>query len=287
MSFVGNGRHRRRTRTAKVIAVAGVAGVGLAAPLLTAPGAHAAPVGIWDKVAQCESGGNWSINTGNGYYGGLQFSQSTWKAFGGGRYAPQAHRASKGQQISVAERVLASQGPGAWPVCSGRAGLRKGGPVTRADASDASTESSDSRAAAESAAERSTAAPQPDGGQDEAPSGDPDFTGRPGWDADARVYWYQDDGGWYWTSHRSVYDRHAAAPRAAPATADTATADTAALPAATAGGRSYTVQFGDTLGTIADARGIGGGWSALYDGNRSVVGADPDLIVPGEVLDLG
>jgi hypothetical protein len=71
----------------------------------------------WDAVAQCESGGNWSINTGNGYYGGLQFSSSTWLAFGGGVYAPRADRAAKAQQIAVAEKVLAKQGKGAWPIC--------------------------------------------------------------------------------------------------------------------------------------------------------------------------
>jgi Transglycosylase-like domain len=71
----------------------------------------------WDAVARCESGGNWSINTGNGYYGGLQFSQSTWAAFGGTAYAPRADLATKAQQIAVAERTLAAQGPGAWPTC--------------------------------------------------------------------------------------------------------------------------------------------------------------------------
>jgi hypothetical protein len=71
----------------------------------------------WNAVAQCESGGNWSINTGNGYYGGLQFSQSTWDAFGGAGYAARADLATPGQQIAVAEKVLAAQGAGAWPVC--------------------------------------------------------------------------------------------------------------------------------------------------------------------------
>ncbi|WTY39828.1 transglycosylase family protein [Nocardia salmonicida] len=69
----------------------------------------------WDAVAQCESTGNWNINTGNGYYGGLQFSQSTWEAYGG---AGSASNASREEQIRVAENVLAAQGPGAWPVCS-------------------------------------------------------------------------------------------------------------------------------------------------------------------------
>jgi hypothetical protein len=71
----------------------------------------------WAAVARCESGGNWSIDTGNGYYGGLQFSQSTWDAFGGGAYAPRADLATQSQQIAIAEKVLAVQGPGAWPVC--------------------------------------------------------------------------------------------------------------------------------------------------------------------------
>ncbi|WP_353951258.1 transglycosylase family protein [Knoellia sp. S7-12] len=80
---------------------------------------------VWDRVAMCESGGNWSINTGNGYYGGLQFSYSTWKGFGGQRYATTANRATKSQQILIAQEVLKVQGPGAWPVCSQRAGLTR------------------------------------------------------------------------------------------------------------------------------------------------------------------
>jgi LysM repeat protein len=74
----------------------------------------------WSGVAQCESGGNWSINTGNGYYGGLQFSSSTWQAYGGGQYAPRADQATADQQVAVAEQVLAGQGVGAWPVCGKR-----------------------------------------------------------------------------------------------------------------------------------------------------------------------
>jgi hypothetical protein len=72
----------------------------------------------WSGVAQCESGGDWHINTGNSFYGGLQFTLSTWLVFGGGHYAPRADLATPAQQITIAERVLASQGPGAWPICS-------------------------------------------------------------------------------------------------------------------------------------------------------------------------
>ncbi|RKT11883.1 LysM domain-containing protein [Streptomyces sp. 1114.5] len=124
-------------RTRRVIAAIGVAGVGLTVPCLVSGNASAASVATWDKVAQCESSGNWSINTGNGFYGGLQFTSSTWAAFGGTAYAPQANQATKDQQIAVAEKVLASQGPGAWPVCSVQAGLTKGGAPAAVDTSAA------------------------------------------------------------------------------------------------------------------------------------------------------
>jgi LysM repeat protein len=71
----------------------------------------------WSAIAACESGGNWSDNTGNGFYGGLQFTEQTWLAYGGGQYASSANLASESQQIAVAQRVLAGQGIGAWPVC--------------------------------------------------------------------------------------------------------------------------------------------------------------------------
>ncbi|MHA3701341.1 transglycosylase family protein [Jatrophihabitans sp. YIM 134969] len=97
----------------------------------------------WDGVANCESSGNWSINTGNGYYGGLQFSQSTWNAYGGGQYASRADLASKSQQIAIAENVLAGQGVGAWPVC-GR--YLSGGTSSGASDTGASSNGSDSGA---------------------------------------------------------------------------------------------------------------------------------------------
>jgi len=89
-----------------------------------APTAQASTV--WDQVAACESGGNWAINTGNGFYGGLQFTHSTWIGYGGGAYASNANLASRAAQIAIAQRVLAGQGPGAWPVCSRRGGLTRG-----------------------------------------------------------------------------------------------------------------------------------------------------------------
>ena len=88
-----------------------------------APTASAAPDSDWDRLAQCEAGGNWHINTGNGYQGGLQFNPQTWQANGGGQFAATADQATREQQIVVAERVLASQGWGAWPACSASLGL--------------------------------------------------------------------------------------------------------------------------------------------------------------------
>ncbi|MFZ3469610.1 transglycosylase family protein [Streptomyces sp. 4.24] len=186
---------------------AGLVVAGIAAPAavgLVAQPASAASVGTWDKVAQCESTGTWSISTGNGYYGGLQFSSATWAEFGGKQYAPQADRATKAQQIAVAEKVLATQGPGAWPACGKLAGLQRGGPAPEAP---------------------------------KAP----------------------------------------AAPAAPAKGTGTSTAGK--------GANGYTVVSGDTLGTIGSKLGIG--WQKLYADNRSVVGSDPDVILPGQRLAYG
>ena len=117
------GRHSKRNSISTVGRIA-VAGAALSAGAAAfAPAASAAPDSDWDRLAQCESGGNWQINTGNGYHGGLQFSPSTWNAYGGQKYAPYAYQASREQQIAVAEKVLAGQGWGAWPSCSAQLGL--------------------------------------------------------------------------------------------------------------------------------------------------------------------
>jgi hypothetical protein len=129
MLFSGKGRHRRPSKSVRFAAAAGVTGAAVAIPMFAATGAQAASVDTWDRVAQCEATGNWSINTGNGYYGGLQFSQSSWAAAGGTAYAARADLASKEQQIATAEKLLAMQGPGAWPHCGQVAGLSAGGPA--------------------------------------------------------------------------------------------------------------------------------------------------------------
>jgi hypothetical protein len=113
-----SGRHRKPTASAVNVAKIAFTGAVIGSGSLALAGqAGAATDGEWDQVAKCESGNNWAINTGNGYQGGLQFSPGTWASHGGSQYAPAAHMATKDEQIAVAERVLASQGKGAWPVC--------------------------------------------------------------------------------------------------------------------------------------------------------------------------
>lgn len=119
---------RLKLATTGALALGGLSSIALSTQ------ANAASVSTWDKVAECESSGNWSINTGNGFYGGVQFTNQTWAAYGGTAFAARADLATKQQQITVAERVLENgwngnspQGPGAWPVCSVAAGLKVDG----------------------------------------------------------------------------------------------------------------------------------------------------------------
>jgi hypothetical protein len=113
---------RPRTSVTKNLVRLAIAGaIAVSGPLAMAGTANAVPASVWDKLAMCESTGNWAINTGNGFSGGLQFTPQTWRAFGG---KGQAHQASREEQIAVAERVLKGQGWGAWPACSRKLGLR-------------------------------------------------------------------------------------------------------------------------------------------------------------------
>ncbi|GAB2736881.1 resuscitation-promoting factor protein RpfA [Salinifilum aidingensis] len=149
-------------RTTRNIARVALTGAAVAAPFaLTLPAANAASDATWDAVAECESGGDWSINTGNGYYGGLQFNQSTWEGYGGTEYASNAADATREQQIAVAERVLQAQGPGAWPVCSQEAGLTAGGGLENQDVSSGSGEAEAETETQESAEAQSAPAEQP------------------------------------------------------------------------------------------------------------------------------
>jgi hypothetical protein len=106
----------RVSKAVRFATLAGIAGAAVAAPLLSATSASAASVSTWDRVAQCESSGNWANHDSghNGHYGGLQFSTSSWAAAGGKKYAPRADYATRNEQIQVANKLLAMQGPGAW-----------------------------------------------------------------------------------------------------------------------------------------------------------------------------
>jgi nucleoid-associated protein YgaU len=151
-------------RRGVTLAAVSIAGVALSASAANAavPSASA-PASTWDSLAQCESGGNWGINTGNGYAGGLQFSPSTWAAYGG---TGSAANASREQQIAVAERVQAGQGWGAWPACAAKLGLTGGAiapqstPKTLAPASVPAPAKVPARTAVPKAAAPKAAAPK-------------------------------------------------------------------------------------------------------------------------------
>ena len=138
-----NTTFRTVARRGATVAAISAAGIALSATAASA----ATPTSTWDSLAQCESGGNWSTNTGNGFSGGLQFTTSTWQAYGG---TGSPADASREQQIAVAERVQASQGWGAWPSCSAQLGLSGGGgaPVQQAPIQQAPAQAAPVQAAA-------------------------------------------------------------------------------------------------------------------------------------------
>jgi LysM repeat protein len=210
----GNGRARTGRRLLAGIVLAGATGGALL--LGTATPAAASSVN-WDAIAQCESGGNWHINTGNGYYGGLQFNQSTWAGNGGKTYAPRADLASRGQQIAVAEHLYARRGLGPWPVCG-----KKGGSTAKAK-------------------------PKADSGTTKKNNGT--------------------------TKKNNGTTKKKSSGTTAPS-----------APATPSSTGNYTVRPGDTLSGIAVLHHVQGGWKALYERNVAVVGADPNLILPGQRL---
>lgn len=125
MPYKGKHRGSSRSRNAakQITTTAAISGIAAVPMIAMSAPAEAASLSTWEKLANCESSGNWHINTGNGYYGGLQFSASTWRAFGGTKYAARADLATKSQQIEIAEKVLDGQGWQAWPACSAKLGL--------------------------------------------------------------------------------------------------------------------------------------------------------------------
>ncbi|MEJ8282067.1 transglycosylase family protein [Pseudonocardia spirodelae] len=129
------GRHRKPTETGRMVARVSALAAMAAAPLGIAGTASAAEsassaapsverTATWEKLAHCESTGNWDADTGNGFKGGLQFTPSTWKEFGGRQYAPSAEQATKAQQIEIAKKVQEEQGWKAWPACTEKLGWR-------------------------------------------------------------------------------------------------------------------------------------------------------------------
>src|SRR5882757_5158403 len=122
----GNGRHRRPRPTSPAmltVATTVATGAGIALPLFSGGVAQAAEGSTWDKVAVCETGGQWSANTGNGFYGGLAITQDTWDTYGGDAYAQRPDEATRAEQIAVAENILGTLGPDAWPGCELSTGL--------------------------------------------------------------------------------------------------------------------------------------------------------------------
>ncbi|UUX59621.1 transglycosylase family protein [Glutamicibacter halophytocola] len=231
---------------------ASLAAVAVAGGAIVATTAPANAASTWDKLAQCESGGNWSINTGNGYYGGLQFSLSTWKAFGG---SGMPNQASKAEQIRIATKVQASQGWGAWPACTAKLGIS--GTPTGGSSSDSSS-STQTKQAAPKVAETKKAAPKATQTKQAAPQVS--------------------------ESSNSVKSTK----QAAPSTSGKHAAPAPQAPVfnidVTDSGKNYTVKSGDTLAKIADQLGVDD-WRGLFVLNDDQL-ANPDLIMVGQTLNV-
>lgn len=241
-------------RTAAALAIGGVA-----AATMSMPAANAVDGATWDALAQCESGGNWSINTGNGFYGGLQFTQQSWNGVG---MSGSPANATRAQQIEAGERLLAIQGWGAWPACSAKLGLygKTGAAPTYTEPTTVAAQSQTQQTYTAPAAQAAPAAPaaQAAPAAVEAPAAAPAAQAAP-----------------------AAVEAPAAAP-AAPAVEAPAAAPVAA-PKAAAG--TYTVVPGDSLSLIAAKLGVAGGYQAIAAANTDII-YNVDLIFPGQVLNI-
>lgn len=300
-----NGRHRRPRQAPAIVVAAGVTGSAIAIPLLGAAGAHAADATTWDRVAECESGGTWSADLGNGFYGGLQFSQDAWKSYGGEAYAPRADLASRSQQIAVAEKVLDDQGPQAWPSCAVISGLTADGSLPGVDPGIVpSAEPAESAAASETPAAEASVTPS--GKASHKPSAESSATPSSkksglsdSSDSSDSPFASSGSSGSSGSSDSEAGGKHrgAPAPEVSQDTGRGVDRDSGRHASrgnsegrdtrATAADGDYTVRPGDNLWAIADAQKVPGGWPALYEANKGAVGGDPDLILPGQSLDLG
>ncbi|MFD9500317.1 transglycosylase family protein [Streptomyces sp. NPDC060035] len=297
-----NGRHRRPRQAPAIVVAAGVTGSAIAIPLLGATGAHAADASTWDRVAECESGGMWSADLGNGYYGGLQFSQDTWSAYGGTAFAPRADLASRSQQISVAEKVLGDTGVTAWASCAVISGLALDGTLPGVDpGSEPTTEPSDT--ATPSGGASDTSSPGASDKTRKGASDKGDETGEADKStgsnaADPSASPSPDASETSDASNGAPGGKHRGTP-APEASAGTGSedgrdsgrhasrGDAEARKGADGSAGTYTVRAGDNLWAIADSQELPGGWTALYEANKDELGSDPDLILPGQNLDLG
>ena len=244
---------RSRRATASIVAgmtLAGAAAVGFSAP------AQAATVDTWDRLAECESNGTWDINTGNGFYGGVQFTLSSWQAVGGEGYP---HQASKAEQIKRAEILQDLQGWGAWPLCSQKLGL------TQADAEAGDVDATE---AAPVAVER-TATVQRQSAADEAAA-----------EQAAAERWAAEQA----AAEQAAADK-AAAQRAAAAEKAAAQKAAAAEQAVVAEAETIVVKSGDSLWKLANEYEVEGGWTALYEANKGAV-SDAAVIYVGQELVL-
>lgn len=238
-------------RTAAALAIGGAVAATMSMPV-----ANAVDGATWDALAQCESGGNWSINTGNGFYGGLQFTQQSWNGVG---MSGSPATASRAQQIEAGERLLAIQGWGAWPACSAKLGLygKTGAAPTYTEPTTVAAQSQTQQTYTAPAAQAAPAAPaaQAAPAAVEAPAAAP---AAPAVEAPA-------------------------APAAAPAAEAPVAAAPVAAPKAAAG--TYTVVPGDSLSLIAAKLGVAGGYQAIAAANTDII-YNVDLIFPGQVLTI-
>lgn len=242
-------------RTAAALAIGGAV-----AATMSMPAANAVDGATWDALAQCESGGNWSINTGNGFYGGLQFTQQSWNGVG---MSGSPATATRAQQIEAGERLLAIQGWGAWPACSAKLGLygkTGAAPTYTEPTTTVAAQSQTQQTYTAPAAQVAPAAPaaQAAPAAVEAPAAAPAAPVAPAAPA-------------------------VEAPAAAPAIEAPVAAAPVAAPKAAAG--TYTVVPGDSLSLIAAKLGVAGGYQAIAAANTDII-YNVDLIFPGQVLTI-
>jgi LysM repeat protein len=318
------------------VATAAATGAGIALPLFGATVAQAADNGTWDKVAVCETGGLWSANTGDGFYGGLAITQETWEQYGGDAFAARPDLASRSEQIDVAQRILADLGPNAWPGCEDGTGLLKlsaprgghdgtppvgpvipglplpsGGPVipggpTASPTVPASPADPGAPVTGVPGVTSTPVTPSPtaDPAGTTAPVTSAPGTGTPGPGQPGEAT-AAPGGGRHGRPYSPTDEELAAKDRATrtevfsttdthPATgvpvADGTTTDGNANSGDNSGASGsgvYTVGSGDSLSGIARAHHVDGGWHALYDANHHLIGDDPNLIKPGQIINLG